>query len=413
MIVLENAHDCATNTPDPRPLRLVSRRFQELVLATPILWHHIVRRVSYFNPGSITQRIKFSGGIPLILSLEISHGDELDQFAPIFRQHRARWRVIEIHGCSFEPLIPALYACELASLNTLSILPCRYLQHDNPSRGLGLSVIRAPLLRCLRMHLVQLDLVLTERLERLHVDCLLPPDYAPISLSPAFLFGALTHLMLSNLRQENQLPDTGTTLPSLSTLILYDAYAQSVRPLLVALRAPQLRTLAVSISISSPFTSADIASHVSVIAGYPQLRLVHLHQSNPQQYPRASARLLYSLGWAFPSVQILQTNMSWGLLATALNPTPADVPFSGLVRSTIPVPFPRIHTLALREGRPSSLITLAQCFTVRVGTLHPIINCAVESHLLQTVRSRIPEQVETIEWDRDFDADQQPLFPLF
>lgn len=412
LLVLEHAHDCITNTPDPRQLRLVSRRFQQLVLSTPRLWHHIIRRVSYFNPAAIRSRIGFAAGVPLVLSLEFAHGDDLTQFAPIFRAHQSQWRSIETHGCDLSQLSPVFNACDLTSLDSLSFFPCPDLDHDDPSLGIGLSPFRFPHLRCLRLHLVQLRLVLSDTLERLYLDCLLPTDQTPLSLGQVFALRNLTHLLLTGIREDNALPNAAT-MPRLITLILFNVHANSVRPLLAAIDTPHLRTLAVVLSISSRLGPAQITSHLQPLDGYACLQLIHVHQPQPPQYPHAMARMLYTLGWAFPSVVFLQTNANWGLLATALNPTPADVPFSGQINLPIPIPFPRIHTLALRNASPRSLEALAQCLAFRRQTAYPITKCGVESHLLHTVRGRIPSETETVEWNRDLDADQQPLYPLF
>lgn len=412
LIVLEFAHDCATNTPDPRPLRLVSKRFQQLVLATPILWHHVVRRVSHFNSAALRSRIGFSTGAPLILSIELAHGDDLAQFAPIFRDHQHQWHSIEIQGCDLSLLCPVFNGCALSSLESLSLLPCGDPEDDDPSLGVGLWVIRAPRLRYLRLHVAQLRLFSSDVLERLYVKCQLPSHQTPVSLKAVFAHPNLTRLLLSDLRADNPLPSNQITLPCLTTFILFNVYAEIVRPILDILIAPQLHTLAVTIAISSPFASPHVTPHLTALHGYPRLRLVQFNQAGIDHHPRVLARMLYSLGWAFPSAIVLQTNINWGVIVTALNPTPADIPFIGQTTISLPPPFPRIQTLALRDGRPRSLAALAQCLEFRAQTPHAIIKCGVESHLLDTVRARIPSEVETVEWNRDFDAEMQPLYTL-
>lgn len=390
----------------------MSKRFQQLVLLTPTLWHHIVRRASHFQPAAVSTRIGFATGAPLILSIELAHGDDLALFAPIFREHQSQWRSIEIQGCDLSLLCPIFNGSDLSSLDSLCFLPCGDPEDDDPSLAIGLTVISAPRLRSLRLHIAQLRLVSSNALQRLYVECRLPPDQQPMSLAGAISHPNLTRLFLSDVRPDNPLPNSRTTLPCLTTLILFNVYADSVRPLLEILYAPHLHTLAITVAISSPFASNHITAHLPVIYSYPRLELVHLNQAGTQHPPHVLARMLYSLGWAFPSATILQTNLNWGVVATALNPTPADIPFVGQTTFSLTVPFPGIHTLALREGRPRSLEVLAQSIALRAQTSAAIIKCGVESHLLDTVRAQIPPDVQAVEWNRDLDAEMQPLYPL-
>lgn len=409
-LVLELAHDCATNTPDPRPLRLVSKSFQRIVQSTPSLWHHIVRRVSHFNPAAVSSRIRFATGAPLILSIELEHGDELESFSPIFREHKSRWHSIEIHGCDLSRMNCMFNGCALSNLESLSFLPCREPDDNGESLGIGLWIIRPPRLRFLRIHISQLRLVSSNTLERLYVDCTAHPDYTPLPLTAAFKHLNLTHLLLSDVRTDSPLPRT--TLPCLTKLILFNVYADAVRPLLDVLDAPQIHTLAVTIAISSPFFSAHVTRHMSALCNYQKLQLVHLNQAGDQHYVHVLERMFYSLGWAFPSTRVLQTNLDWGTIATALNPTPADIPFHGQTGISLSVPFPRIETLVLRDGTPRSLGLLAQSISFRAQTSHAITQCGVESHLLRVVSTRLSPHVETVEWNRDLDAEMQPLYLL-
>lgn len=411
-VVLEQAHDCATNTPDPRPLCLVSKGFRELVITTPILWHHIVRRAWHFNPSAVDTRIEYASGAPLILSLEMVHDDDFRSFIPIFRKHQHKWHSIEIQGCSLSQLCHVINGCRFDSLQNLSFLPCEDADCGDPSMGVGISVIKPPRLLYLRLHLVQLHCVRSNTLERLYVECSLSPDEHPLSLVAAFAHTNLTRLLLSDLRADNPLPDRGTTLPRLTALILFNVYAASVRPLLDVLNAPQLHTLAVILDTSSPFSSARVTDNSSPLLGYPRMQLLHLNQSGTANHQRVVSMMLFSLGWAFPSATVLQTNIQWGLIAPMLNPTPADIPFVGKVTVSLPAPFPRIQTIALRDGGSRSLRVLAQSIAFRMSTPHAIRQCGVESHLLDIVRSKLSPGVEVIEWSRDLDATMQPLYPL-
>lgn len=410
-LILHHAHDCATNTPDPRPFRLVSRSFQRLVLSTPFLWHHIVRRGAYFNPDEIRARIAYATGAPLVLSMELFHHDDLTQFSDILQANQHRWHVIDIQGCDLSILHTCFANCAFDNLVSLSFLPCGDPTHVNASLAIGLS-LSTPNLRYLRLHILQLIRVSCKGLQRLYLECH-PDEQEAEPITPVFQFQNLTHLLLSGLGGDNPLPAERTTLPSLNTLNLFNVCATSIRPFLAILHAPLLHTLAVSLSATSGAASAHIADHSHALDGYPALRLVHLNQATHPKILRIPAMVLYSLGWALASTTILQTNIEWGIVATTLAPTPADLPFVGQVTQPLSHPFPNLHTLALRQGRPTSLARLEQCLVLRAQTCRSISKFGVESHLIETVRPRVPPGVSLVEWNRDLDANKEPLYPLF
>ncbi|KAF7967071.1 hypothetical protein HWV62_35935 [Athelia sp. TMB] len=400
IMILESTHDCATNTPDPRILRLVCKAFDRLVRQTSLLWHHIYRSAVYCNYDAMEQRLQFSGGRPLHLCLEVAQNDDLSEFVTWFRRRQTQWQTIDIHTSELSLLANLFSGAHLPALESLSFFPGGDDRGDDPSLGIRLDPIGMRRLRRLRLHIAQLALAGADSIVRLHLEFRLSAGGVPDPLDAAFAYPRLTHLLLSGVTSDNALPATRTTLHSLDVFILLNVHAGAVRPLLAVLRAPRLHTLAVILRTNTTFESGQIADHSGALDSFPSLELLHVNQGGKQQHNSVPATMLISLGCAFQEVTMLQTNIRWSTVASILDPKPWPVP-----------PFPRIHTLALRSRSAGAISALKRSLEWRMNTPHPISRCGVESHLISVVL--VPQGVRVVQWNRDLDANGEPLLPLF
>ncbi|KAF7966154.1 hypothetical protein HWV62_39784 [Athelia sp. TMB] len=410
LIVLQSTHDCLTNTPDPRLLRLVCKNFLSLVDALPDLWHHIIFQGPRPNILGTRFRLERASTVPLRLCLENAPEDDAEAFTSMFREHQSQWKTIEIHGCNLSILESMFTGTILSSLESLRLNPRPDTDDEEPSPGTGLSVINTVRLRFLFAHIRHLHFLSLTALVRMHLDCQLPPGNPALPLAPALVSLNLTHLHLSGITEAITLLPEKKLMPSLATFILTSMNASMVRPLLASIDAPLLHTLAITLATYTTLSNPQYQDHSSPLCGYPALQLVHLNQDSLQRYNQVPVKLLFSLGWAFPRVSTLQTNLSWAAIAHTLDPTPADWQFTGKPPHPFPIPFPQLDTLALRCPTASSMDALEQLFSSRAQSPHPISCCGIESHLLHTVR--LPLGTRGIAWDRDFDSKGAALFPI-
>lgn len=372
-----------------------------------MLWHHINRRPTLTNIPATRFRLQRAGRqTPLHLSFELLRHDNLTLFAPLFQERQDQWQKIDIHGCSVSHLEIMFSGMRLPALETLRLFPG---EDETVNSGDHLSSIYPPNLRYFRAHIIQLHLVSTPALLRLHVDCCLPRGHLPRALADILAFRSLTHLQLSDIDRYIVPPESLHTMPHLAVLVLLNVHADRVRPLLEKIHAPMLHTLSISLIAHSRLLDFQYSAHSQPIS-CPALSLVHLNQAPQALYPHVGLKMVFSLGWAYPYVKTLQTNIHWSSLSRVLNPTPADMHFAVPTELPLPIPFPQISTLAIRDGSMRSLNSLEQLLSIRGQTQYPILQCGVESHLVHAIAA--PVGTKVIAWDRDVDSHGVPLFPI-
>lgn len=394
---------------------LVGRHFGQLVKATPRLWHHVIVRPQQDaeHIRLLNFRLVQAACAPLHLCIELFPVGDLLAFVPLFRERQEQWQSIVVLGTELSSLEPLLEDTRLSSLHTLRLFTCSADGKRDVSMFGGLKRIFTPNLRQLRAHIIQFLLVDTNPITRLQLECYMSSLSLPQPLAPALSSPHLTHVQLDDVGWGIVIPDAPVKMPSLTTFVLKNVHADNVesfvQSMLLSIDAPHLRNLAISIDARSSIGRFR-SERQALPLHYPALKMVLLNQTEQSIHSPVAIEMLYSLGWAFPLVEILQTNIHWSYLPSVLDPNDG-LPCHGHVSPPLPVPFPRIKTLALRDSSVRSLQALESLLSTRGQTTFPISQCGVESHLLHIIQA--PDCTKVIAWDMDLDSDGEPWFPIF
>lgn len=387
--ILDLTHDCDLNTPDPIMLGKVSRRFQGYVQGTPRLWHHI----QYFGPRSdmtaVHTCLEHALGCPLYLCVEATSPDDLDVFAPILSGHLAQWREIIIRFCVPDYLLVLLAMHPLPNLHRISF------QRHVRAPLTTLPPIQAPHLKSASFQLADFYVVPVQNLTHLSLSC----KRGSQALWSVFTPPRLEYLYLSHLKSVPEGPVGGTLVdaPNLRKLILVCVDASQVRPLLGRLDAPRLHTLAVVLSSRSFLGVPAYVEHAGPLS-YPALRLVHVGQCGMPQTRDVQAQIISSLGWAFHHVTTIQTDFAFESVSTGLCVFPGEIQFHHT--GPIPVPFPALRTLGMRQMPILDAAKLASMLERR-----PISEIGLETAVLEGIGNTVsfPGRTTLVPWDRDFD----------